>query len=47
VETIEEALAAGFWIDLVTEFVGEPHGLSLEEGGGAGRLGEGVGEMHV
>jgi hypothetical protein len=23
--------------------VGEPHGLSLEEGGGAGQLGEGVG----
>jgi hypothetical protein len=35
VEAIKEALADGFWTDLVAEFVGKPHGLSLEEGGGA------------
>uniref|UniRef100_A0A804MI70 BAR domain-containing protein n=1 Tax=Zea mays TaxID=4577 RepID=A0A804MI70_MAIZE len=43
VEAIEEALPAGFWADLVAEFVEDARGLSLEEGGGAGRLGEGVG----
>jgi hypothetical protein len=39
---MEEALAADFWIDLVAN-VGKPHGLSLEEGGAAGQLSEGVG----
>ena len=34
-ETTEEALPAGFWTDLVTEFVEESRSLSLEEGGGA------------
>jgi hypothetical protein len=34
VETTEEALPAGFWIDLVAEFVGESRSLSLEESGG-------------
>jgi hypothetical protein len=43
VEATEEALPAGFWADLVAEFVEDARGLSLEEGGGAGRLGEGVG----
>jgi hypothetical protein len=43
VEATEEALPAGFWADLVAEFVEDERGLSTEEGGGAGRLGEGVG----
>jgi hypothetical protein len=43
VEATEEALPAGFWADLVAEFVEDARGLSTEEGGGAGRLGEGVG----
>ena len=34
-ETTEEALPAGFWTDLVAEFVEESRSLSLEEGGGA------------
>ena len=34
-ETNEEALPAGFWTDLVTEFVEKSRSLSLEEGGGA------------
>ena len=42
-EATEEALPAGFWADLVAEFVEDARGLSPEEGGGAGRLGEGVG----
>ena len=42
-EATEEALPAGFWADLVAEFVEDARGLSLEEGGGAGRLSEGVG----
>jgi hypothetical protein len=42
VETTEEALPAGFWTDLVAEFVGESRSLSLEESGGAvDRLGGG------
>jgi hypothetical protein len=43
VEATEEALPAGFWADLVVEFVEDACGLSPKEGGGAGRLGEGVG----
>jgi hypothetical protein len=43
VEATEEALPAGFWADLVAEFVEDARGLSPKEGGGAGRLGEGVG----
>jgi hypothetical protein len=43
VEATEEALPAGFWADLVAEFVEDARGLSPEEGGGAGRLSEGVG----
>jgi hypothetical protein len=43
VEATEEAVPAGFWADLVAEFVEDARGLSPEEGGGAGRLGEGVG----
>jgi hypothetical protein len=43
VEATKEALLAGFWADLVAEFVEDAHGLSQEEGGGAGRLNEGVG----
>jgi hypothetical protein len=40
VEATEEALAIGFGADLVAEFVGVPHVLPLEGGGGANRLGE-------
>jgi hypothetical protein len=41
VEATEEALAAGFGADLVAEFVGLPHVLPLEGGGGgANRLSE-------
>jgi hypothetical protein len=41
-ETTKEALPAGFWTDLVAEFVGKSRSLSLEEGGGAvDRLGGG------
>jgi hypothetical protein len=43
VEATEEPLPAGFWADLVAEFVEDARGLSPEEGGGAGRLSEGVG----
>jgi hypothetical protein len=43
VEAIEEELPAGFWTDLVAEFVGATRVLSLEGGGSAERLGEGVG----
>jgi hypothetical protein len=43
VEATEEALPAGFWADLVAEFVENARGLSLEDGGGSSRLGEGVG----
>jgi hypothetical protein len=43
VEATEEALPGGFWADLVAEFVEDARGLSPEEGGGAGRLSEGVG----
>jgi hypothetical protein len=43
VEATEEALPAGFWADLVAEFVEDARGLSSGESGGAGRLGEGVG----
>jgi hypothetical protein len=43
VEATEEALPADFWANLVAEFVEDERGLSPEEGGGAGRLGEGVG----
>jgi hypothetical protein len=42
VEATEKALPAG-WADLVAEFVEDARGLSPEEGGGAGRLSEGVG----
>ena len=41
-DTIEEALPASFWTDLIAEFVGESRSLSLEEEGGAiDRLGGG------
>jgi hypothetical protein len=43
VEATEEALPASFWADLVAEFVEDARGSMPEEGGGAGRLGEGVG----
>jgi hypothetical protein len=43
VEATKEALPASFLADLVAEFVKDAHGLSLEEGGVAGRLNEGVG----
>jgi hypothetical protein len=43
VEATEEAVPAGFWADLVAEFVDDACGLSQEEGGGAGQLDEGVG----
>jgi hypothetical protein len=42
-EATEDALPAGFWADFVAEFVEDERGLSLEEGSGACRLGEGVG----
>ena len=37
-EATEEALPAGFWADLVAEFVEDARGLSLEEGVGAVRV---------
>jgi hypothetical protein len=41
VEATEDALATSFGADLVAEFVGVPHVLPLEGGGGgANRLGE-------
>jgi len=43
VDAIEEALAAGFWTDLLAEFAGESRVFSLDGGGGAGRLGVGEG----
>jgi hypothetical protein len=43
VEATEEALPTSFWADLVAKFMDDARGLSLEEGGGAGRLDEGVG----
>jgi hypothetical protein len=36
-------LPVGFWADLVAEFMEDARGLLPEEGGGAGRLSEGVG----
>ena len=38
-EATELALSAGFWVDLVAEFVETPRGLSEEDGGGADRFG--------
>ena len=42
-EATEEVLPAGFGADFVAEFVGTTRVLSLEGGGGAERLGDGVG----
>ena len=42
-EATEEVLPAGFGADFVAEFVGTTCVLSLEGGGGAERLGDGVG----
>ena len=39
-EATEEALPAGFWADLVAEFVEDARGLSLEEGFSLDPLGE-------
>jgi len=43
VEATEEVLPAGFGADFIAEFVGTTRVLSLEGGGGAERLGDGVG----
>jgi len=43
VEATEEVLPASFGADFVAEFVGTTRVLSLEGGGGAERLGDGVG----